>query len=225
MHISFELVFLGGGVYSRVEFLGHIVVLFLKFWEIATLFFIATNVLGFPFLHILANTCYLLSFLMIVIMTGLVAQLVKNPLQCRRPLFKPWVRRSPGEGIGYPLQCSWVSLVAQTVMNPPAMWETWVGKIPWRRDRLLTPVFLGFPSGSYGTESTCNVGNLDSILRLGRSPGGHNNPFQYSCLDRGALRAIVHGVIESDMTECLSTHPDRCEMMSHCSFDLNFPVD
>ena len=143
MHISFELVFLGGGVYSRVEFLGHIVVLFLKFWEIATLFFIATNVLGFPFLHILANTCYLLSFLMIVIMTGLVAQLVKNPLQCRRPLFKPWVRRSPGEGIGYPLQCSWVSLVAQTVMNPPAMWETWVwspvGRIPWK---IPTPVFL-----------------------------------------------------------------------------------
>ena len=33
---------------------------------------------------------------------------------------------SPGEGIGYPLQCSWVSLVAQDVQNPPAMRETWV---------------------------------------------------------------------------------------------------
>ena len=32
---------------------------------------------------------------------------------------------SPGEGIGYPLQYSWVSLVAQTVKNPPAMWKTW----------------------------------------------------------------------------------------------------
>ena len=31
-----------------------------------------------------------------------------------------------GEGIGYPLQCSWASLVAQLVKNPPAMWETWV---------------------------------------------------------------------------------------------------
>ena len=30
------------------------------------------------------------------------------------------------EGIGYPLQYSWVSLVAQMVKNPPAMWETWV---------------------------------------------------------------------------------------------------
>jgi len=32
----------------------------------------------------------------------------------------------PGEGIGYPLQCSWASLVAQLVKNPPAIRETWV---------------------------------------------------------------------------------------------------
>ena len=34
--------------------------------------------------------------------------------------------RSTGEGIGYPLQYSWASLVAQLVKNPPSMWETWV---------------------------------------------------------------------------------------------------
>ena len=34
--------------------------------------------------------------------------------------------RSAGEEIGYPLQSSWASLVAQLVKNPPAMWETWV---------------------------------------------------------------------------------------------------
>ena len=38
----------------------------------------------------------------------------------------PGSRRSPGEGIGYPLQYSWASLVVQTVKNPPAMQETWV---------------------------------------------------------------------------------------------------
>ena len=38
----------------------------------------------------------------------------------------PWLRRSPGEGIGYPLQYSWDSLMAQLVKNPPAMQETWV---------------------------------------------------------------------------------------------------
>ena len=57
----------------------------------------------------------------------------------------PGVGRSPGEGKGYPLQYSWASLVAQLVKNPPAMRETWVQslveKIPWRRDRLPTPVF------------------------------------------------------------------------------------
>ena len=37
----------------------------------------------------------------------------------------PRLGRSPGEGIGYPLQYSWASLVAQNVKNLPAMWETW----------------------------------------------------------------------------------------------------
>ena len=39
--------------------------------------------------------------------------------------------RSPGEGIGYPLQYSWASLVAQLVKNPPAMWEIWVQSLDW----------------------------------------------------------------------------------------------
>ena len=38
---------------------------------------------------------------------------------------------SPGEGIGNPLQYSSASLVAQTVKNPPAMQETWVGSLGW----------------------------------------------------------------------------------------------
>ena len=38
----------------------------------------------------------------------------------------PGSGRSPGEGVGYPLQCSWASLVAQLVKNLPAMQETWV---------------------------------------------------------------------------------------------------
>ena len=42
------------------------------------------------------------------------------------PSLIPASERSPGEGIGYPLQYSWISLVAQMVMNPPTMWETWV---------------------------------------------------------------------------------------------------
>ena len=75
---------------------------------------------------------------------------------------------------------SWASLVAQLVKSPPAMQEaqfdSWVGKIPWRRVRLPTTVFLDFPGGSDGKESACNAGDPASIPGLGRSPGGgHGN--------------------------------------------------
>ena len=40
---------------------------------------------------------------------------------------------------------------------------SWIGKIRWRRDRLPTPVFLGFPCGSADKESVCNVGDLGLI--------------------------------------------------------------
>ena len=53
----------------------------------------------------------------------------------------PGLGRSAREGIDYPLQYSWASLVAQLVKNPPALQETWFGKISWRRERLPTPVF------------------------------------------------------------------------------------
>ena len=43
----------------------------------------------------------------------------------------PGLGRSAGEGIGFPLQNSWISLVAQLVKNPPAMWETWVRSLSW----------------------------------------------------------------------------------------------
>ena len=72
------------------------------------------------------------------------------------------------------------SLVAQLVQNLPAC-------------------------SSVGKESACNAGNLGSIPKLGRSPGGGNgNPLHYSCLehptDRGAWQATVHGVARLDTT-------------------------
>ena len=60
------------------------------------------------------------------------------------------------------------SLVAWLVKNPPAIQETPVRFLGcedrWRRDRLPTPVYLGFPYGSAGKESTCNVGDLVQSL-------------------------------------------------------------
>ena len=43
----------------------------------------------------------------------------------------PGSGRSAGEGIGYPLQYSWAFLVAQTVKNLPAVWETWIQSLGW----------------------------------------------------------------------------------------------
>ena len=57
-------------------------------------------------------------------------------------------------------------------------------------DRLLTPVFLGFPGGSVSKESTCNAGDVSLIPGLGRSPGGgHGNPLHYSCLENPQTEA------------------------------------
>ena len=78
---------------------------------------------------------------------GLPRWLSGKELTCNAgdPSSIPMLGNSPGERIGCPLQYSWASLGAQLVKNPPAMWETWfnpwVGKIPWRRERLPTPVF------------------------------------------------------------------------------------
>ena len=75
--------------------------------------------------------------------------------------------------------------------------DSWVRKIPWRRDRLPTPVFLGFPGGSAGKESSCNVGDLGSIPGLGRSPGEEKGyPLQYFGLEN-SVDCIVHGMTKS----------------------------
>ena len=49
----------------------------------------------------------------------------------RDPASIPGLGSSPGEGMGYPLQYFWFSLVAQTVKNPLAMWKTWVQSLGW----------------------------------------------------------------------------------------------
>ena len=114
-----------------------------------------------------------------------------------------------------PTKVGQASLVAQLVNDPSAMQETpadsWIGKFPWRRYRLPTPVFLGFPGGSDGKESACNLGDLGSIPGLGRSPGGgHGNPLQYSCPENCHGQRNLVGYSswshkESDTTERLST--------------------
>ena len=70
------------------------------------------------------------------------------------------------------------------------------------RERQIAYEPQGFPGGSDGKESTCNGGDPGSILESRRLPGeGNGYPLQYSCLEnsmeRGAWRAIIHGVAKS----------------------------
>ena len=84
----------------------------------------------------------------------------------------PGLGRSIGEGIHYPVQYFWASLVAQLVKNLPAMRETefdpWVGKIPRRRERLPTPVF--WPGEFHGLCSPWGHKDSDTTERLSLTP-------------------------------------------------------
>ena len=76
----------------------------------------------------------------------------------------------------------------------------------------MTPYPLGFPGGSTDKESTCNAGDLSSIPRMGRSPGGqHSNPCQYPYLEinhgqRSLVGCSPWGCKELDTTERLHFH-------------------
>ena len=102
--------------------------------------------------------------------------------------------------------------------------DYWIGQIPWRRERLPTPVFwpeefhrlcspwgckesemterlslsisLSFPSGSYSKESACNAGDLGSVPGLRNSSGeGNGNPLQYSCLENSMDRGAWQATV------------------------------
>ena len=77
------------------------------------------------------------------------------------------LRRSPGEEIGYTLQYAWASLVAQTVKNPPAMWEIWVPSLVW-----------------------------EDLLEMGMETHSSILAWKIP-MDTGAWRATVHGVPKS----------------------------
>ena len=80
----------------------------------------------------------------------------------------PGSGRSAGEGIGFPLQHSWASLVVQLVKNPLVMWETWVQSLGWED-----------PMGKF----------LQKFLPT----PGIGYPLQYSYL-KNSIDCIVHGV-------------------------------
>ena len=79
---------------------------------------------------VISDVEHLFTCLLAICLSSL-AQLVKNLPAMQKSSSIPGSGRSAGEGIGYPLQYSWTSLVAQLVKNPPAMRETWVQSLGW----------------------------------------------------------------------------------------------
>ena len=65
------------------------------------------------------------------LITSLIAQFKESACSAGDPVSIPGSGRSSGEGIGYPLQYSWASLVVQVVKNLPIMRETWVPSLCW----------------------------------------------------------------------------------------------
>ena len=80
------------------------------------------------------------------------------------PSLIPGSGRSPGEGIDYPLQYSWASLVAQMVKNPTAMWETCVCSLQLGRS----------PGGGHGNllQYSCLENPHGQRSLVGYSPWG-----------------------------------------------------
>ena len=96
--------------------------------------------------------------------TSVVAELVKN---AGDPSSIPRLGRPPIEGIGYPLQYSWASLVAQMLKSLPIAWETWVRSLGWEES---PGERSNYPLQYSGLENSMN---------------------------RGAWQATVHGVTKS----------------------------
>ena len=82
--------------------------------------------------------------------------------KCEQQTFKvPWIMQCH-KATGLPFfYTTWYSLEAQLVrirlQGRRPQFDSWVGKIRWRRDKLSTPVFFGFPGSLDGKETTYNV--------------------------------------------------------------------
>ena len=109
----------------------------------------------------------------------------------------PGSGRSPGEGIGYPLQYSWASLVAQLAKNLPAMWETWVQSLDWE-----DPLEKG-----KATHSRILAWRIPWTIQPMRSQSRTRlSDFHFHFFFPVFLLGGVHGVTESDTTEQLSVY-------------------
>ena len=102
--------------------------------------------------------------------------------------------KEESEKAGFKLNIQKTKIMAS---GPITSWQ-----IDWETlETVIDFIFLGFPCGSAGKESACNVGDLGSIPGLGRSPGeAKGYPLQHSGLE-SSMDCAVHVFTESDPTE------------------------
>ena len=123
------------------------------------------------------------------------SRLLETPWTVAARVFCPW--DSPGKNTGVGCQALLQGIFLTQGSNPYILCL-----LHWQACSLPTEPHQGFPGGWDGKESAYSAGHLSSIPESGRSPGeGNGNPLQHSCLenpmDRGAWRAVVHGVTKS----------------------------
>ena len=110
------------------------------------------------------------------------------------PSSLPGLGRSAGEGIDYPLQCSWAFLVAHLVKNAPTMRETWIRSLGWEdlleKERLLTPVF--WTGEFHGLYSPWGLKELDTTEHLSLS---YTLAISMSSLKKVLFKSFVHFLV------------------------------
>ena len=141
-----------------------------------------------PFLVAWLETCKNWDFLVSKTVRNKLPSLISHPYYgIPNRLEQTTLRQQPEwfiSSISHPKIILFIDWFPDSSVGKVSQFDSWGGKIPWRRDRLPTPVFLGFPYGSAGKESACNKGDLGSTPGLGWSPGeGKGYPLQYSGLE------------------------------------------
>ena len=102
----------------------------------------------------------------------------------------PGLGRSTGEGVGYPLQYSWASLVVQLVKNPPAMWETWVRSLCWK-----DPLEKG--TATHSSIPACRIlSTVKSVGSCNKASGGDGIPVDLFQILRDDAVKVLHSICQ-----------------------------
>ena len=147
---------------------------------------------------------------------------LQETLQYRAFDLIPGSGRSPGEGLGYPLQYSWASLMTQLVKKPPAIWETWVRSLGWEdpleKGKATHPSIPAWriPWGRKESETTERLSLSTMFLRFFLVVSCISTLFFFFyCLIAIYCMNISHCLSTQQLVSCLSGICLRIELLDH----------